>query len=340
MAIRVFCCQQDADRITIFCMDPTTGELAVESHYPLPGGPAPLAVDPQQRWLVVGLRHRPGLATIRLDRQRGLGEILGSIALPADACYVSTDRTGRYALTAYYGAGRCGVHRIHEDGTLSPEALQWIETAPHAHCIQVDPTNRYAYLPHTLPANQILQYAFDAASGRLTPLAPPKAPVRPGAGPRHYCYHPHLARLYVSNEDSSTVSSYTLDGATGQLELWQTLSTLPEGFRGENTCAQIHLNPNGRWLYVSNRGHDSLAIFAVAQDTGQLTAAGHRATEPTPRVFGIEPSGRFVYVAGQGSDRLAAYALDDQTGQLEEIANYGLGRNPMWVLALAMGEPR
>jgi 6-phosphogluconolactonase len=337
MVTRVFCCQQDADRITIYRMDAHTGALAVEGQYELPDGPAPLAVDPQGRWLVVGLRRRPGLATLRLDTARGLGEVISAIELPVDPCYVSTDRAGRYALTAYYGAGRCAVHRIGEDGALAQEAVQWIETAPHAHCIRTDPSNRYAYLPHTVPANQILQFAFDAASGRLTPLPQPKAPVQPEAGPRHYCYHPSLDRVYVSNEDSSTVSSYALDAGTGQLELMQTLSTLPEGFTGKNSCAQIHMSPNGRWLFVSNRGHDSLAVFGVAGDTGLITAAGHRPTEPTPRVFGMEPSGRFLYTAGLGSDRLAAYALDDATGQLDEIATYALGRNPMWVLALAMG---
>lgn len=336
MVTRLFCSQQDADRITIYRMDAATGELTTEDQYEMPGGPAPLAVDPRQRWLVVGLRHRPGLATVRLDAARGLGEVISQIELPVDPCYVSTDRTGRHVLTAYYGAGRCAVHALGADGTLATEATQWIETAPHAHCIRTDPSNRYAYLPHTLPANQIRQYAFDAARGRLTPLAPPLAPVEPGAGPRHYCYHPRLDRVYVSNEDSSTVSSYALNPETGQLTLLQTLMTLPEGFEGRNTCAQIHIAPNGRWLYVSNRGHDSLAILAVAGDTGLLTPVGHRPTEPNPRVFGLDPSGRFVYVAGQGSDRLAAYAVDEATGQLREVATYALGRNPMWVLALEM----
>ncbi len=338
MVTRVFCCQRDSDRITIFRMDQATGALSVESEYPMPGGPAPLAADPGGRWLVVGLRHQPALATVRLDAERGLGEVLGSAPLPVDPCYISIDRTGRFALTAYYGAGRCAVHAIGEDGALAAEAVQWISTQPHAHCIRTDRSNRYAYLPHTVPANQILQYAFDAATGRLTPLAQPKAPVEPGAGPRHYCYHPTLDRVYVSNEDSSGVSSYALDPATGHLDRLQTLSTLPEGFRGENTCAQIHVSPNGRWLYVSNRGHHSLAIFGIAPETGLLTAAGHRPTEPTPRVFGMDPSGRFLFAAGQGSDRLAAYALDDETGQLREIGGYALGRNPMWVLALEMGE--
>ncbi len=336
MVTRLFCVQEDDDRITIFELDGDTGKLAVEREFDMPGGPAPLGVDPQQRWLLVGLRGQTGLATVALDAQQGLGEVISKIELPIDACYVSADRTGRFALSAYYHAGVCTVHRIGDDGVLESEAVQWLETTPHAHCIHTDASNRFAYLPHTVPANTILQYAFDADTGRLTPLVTPRAPVEQGAGPRHYCYHPDLYRVYFSNENGSSVSSYAMDPDTGDLDLLQTLSTLPEGFGGDNTCAQIHMTPNGRWLYVSNRGHDSLAIFGIAADTGMLTSAGHQATEPTPRVFGIEPSGRYLYATGLGSDRMTGYAIDDADGQLHEIESYGLGRTPMWVLGLEM----
>ena len=336
MVTRVFCTQENDDRITIFQMDPETGRLTVEREFDMPGGPAPLAVDPQQRWLIVGLREQTGLATVRLDSQQGLGEVISKIDLPVDACYVSTDRIGRFVLSAYYGAGVCAVHRISDEGELMDEAVEWIETTPHAHCIHTDPSNRFAYLPHTMPANTILQYAFDAETGRLTPLEMPRASVEAGVGPRHYAYHPDLYRVYVSNENGSSVTSYAMDPDTGELDLLQTLSTLPSDFGGDNTCAQIHMTPNGRWVYVSNRGHDSLAIFGIAADTGMLTPAGHRATEPIPRVFGIDPRGRFLYAAGLDSDRMTGYAIDDEDGQLHEIESYGLGRTPMWVLALEM----
>jgi 6-phosphogluconolactonase len=336
MVTRVFCTQENADRITVFQMDPDSGKLTVEREFDMPGGPAPLAVDPQQRWLVVGLREQTGLATVRLNPYQGLGEMISKIDLPVDACYVSVDHTGRFVLSAYYGAGVAAVHRISDDGVLVSEAVQWIETTPHAHCIHTDPSNRFAYLPHTMPANTILQYAFDADSGRLTPLAMLRAAVEEGVGPRHYCYHPDLYRVYVSNENGSSVTSYAMDLDTGQLDLLQTLSTLPSDYEGDNTCAQIHMTPNGRWLYVSNRGHDSLAIFGIAADTGMLTPAGHRDTQPIPRVFGIDPTGRFLYAAGLGSDRLSGYTIDDDTGQLDEFESYGLGRTPMWILALEM----
>ncbi|MHB1317084.1 MAG: lactonase family protein [Anaerolineae bacterium] len=339
MVYRVFVAQQDDDRITVFRMDPVDGRLTVEQDYALAGGPAPLAIDPQQRWLVVGLRATPGLAIVRLDPVTGLVPNPETIPLPVDPCYVSTDRSGRFVLTAYYASGRCAVHRVRPDGTLDPQAVQWVETQPHAHCIRTDPENRFAYLPQTMPADRIEQFRFDPESGQLTPLAEPLAPVKPGEGPRHYTYHPTMPWMYVSNENGSSVSAFARDRGSGQLTLLGTWSTLPDGFTGNSTCAQIHLDPAGRWLYVSNRGHDSLAIFAVDATAGGLTPAGHRTTERTPRAFGIDPNGRFVYVAGLGSNRLAAYRLVRSTGQLEEIATYPLGRNPMWVLPLSMADP-
>jgi 6-phosphogluconolactonase len=339
MVYRVMVAQQNVDRITVFRMDPASGHLAVEQEYMLPGGPAPMALDPYHRWLVVGLRARPGLALVRLDPEVILAPEPEIIPLPVDPCYVSTDCTGRFALTAYYAAGRCAVHRVRDNGTLDPETIQWIQTEPHAHCIRPDPANRFAYLPQTMPADRIQQFAFDPESGRLTPLVPPLAPVQPGEGPRHYDYHPTLNRVYVSNEDGSSVSAYSLDRDSGRLSLLGTWSTLPEGYSDRSTCAQIHIDPQGCWLYVSNRGHDSLAIFAVDAASGFLSPAGHRLTEPTPRAFGIDPTGRFCYVAGLGSDRLAAYRLVRATGQLEPIATYPLGRNPMWVLPMEMADP-
>ncbi|MFO7696362.1 MAG: beta-propeller fold lactonase family protein [Anaerolineae bacterium] len=338
MVYRVLVAQQDDDRITVFRMDPSDGRLRVELEYALAGGPAPLALDPLQRWVVVGLRARPGLAVVRLDPVTVLASDPETIALPVDPCYVSTDSSGRYVLTAYYGSGRCAVHRVRADGVLDPQAVQWIETEPHAHCIRTDAENRFAYLPQTMPADRIQQFAFDAESGRLTLLAEPLAPVVPGEGPRHYTYHPTQPRVYFSNENGSSVSAYTRDGRLGQLAWLGTWSTLPDGYTGRSTCAQIHIDPEGHWLYVSNRGHDSLAIFAVDSVTGMLTPAGHRATEPTPRAFGIDPTGRFVYIASLGSNRLAAYHLVRSTGQLEEIATYPLGSNPMWVLPLSMAD--
>ncbi|MGI6368804.1 MAG: lactonase family protein [Anaerolineae bacterium] len=337
MQYRLLLAQQDDDLLTMYAMDGDTGRLTVEQRYPVAGGPAPLALDPQGRWIAVGLRASPALATVSLDGRGLLGDELSRVAVPTDACYVSIDKTGQNVLAAYYQAGTASVHRLDSQGRIAAEATQWLTVERHAHCLHTDRSNRFAFLPQTMPADRINQYRFDAQAGQLTPNLPALAPVAGGQGPRHYAYHPALNRLYTSNEDGSSTSAYAL-GEDGTLQLLGTWSTLPEGFAGRNTCAQIHLDPQGRWLFVSNRGHNSLAIFAVDPVSGMLTPQGHRPTEPTPRVFGVDPSGRFVYAAGLGSNRLAAYRLDGDTGSLQEIETYAVGRNPMWVLFIAVPE--
>lgn len=179
-------------------------------------------------------------------------------------------------------------------------------------------------------------FLFDETTGRLTPNAIPTVPQPPDTGPRHYCFHPVLDTVYFSNEQGSSVTAYRLDPSDGTIEAFQTLSTLPEGFEGENTCAQIHMTPDGRLLYVSNRGHDSIAGFRIDPSTGALAPIGQQPTEPTPRAFGIDPQGRFLFAGGQRSGHLASYRIDPATGALTPLNVYPAGQNPMWVMGMAV----
>jgi 6-phosphogluconolactonase len=326
----------DEDKLSIWSLDPHTGGLQLREDVRLAGGPSPLAVDPAQRTLYVGLRASHQLASLRIDQKTGSLSALGAIPLESDPCYISVDHSGRYLLSAYYRAGLVGVHGIGEDGVVRAPPVVWRATMPKAHCIHTDRSNRYAYLPHVGESNRILQYLFDADSGRLTPNDPPMVVPEAGQGPRHYCYHPTLDCVYFDNEQASSVTAYHLDPATGMLAPFQTLSTLPEGYEGQNTNAQIHITPSGEYLYVANRGHDSIACYAVDRATGRLTGLGQQPSESTPRTFGIDPRGRFLFAAGQGSGRLAAYRIDARTGALQPLATYEVGERPMWVLILEL----
>jgi 6-phosphogluconolactonase len=336
MPYRVYVPVAAEDKVRIWELDPGTGQLGFQKDVPLDGGPSPLAVDPTQRYLYVGLRGSHQLATLSIDPVTGGLTPLGAIPLESDPCYISVDHSGRYLLSAYYGAGLVGVHAIGEDGVVRAPPVVWRATMPKAHCIHTDRSNRYAYLPHVGESNRILQYLFDADSGHLTPNDPPMVVPEAGQGPRHYCYHPTLDRVYFDNEQASSVTAYRLEPATGTLAPFQTLSTLPDGYEGQNTNAQIHLTPAGEYLYVANRGHDSIACFAVDGATGRLTALGQQPSEPTPRTFGIDPRGRFLFAAGQGSGRLAAYRIDARTGALQPLETYEVGERPMWVLVLEL----
>jgi 6-phosphogluconolactonase len=328
---------QDDNKVAIWALDRDTGAFSLGEEVTIADGPAPLAMDPDQRHLYVGLRGSCQLASYRIDRATGSLTLLDKAALASDPCYFSTDRSGRFLLSAYYRAGHVAVHRIAEDGTVITPPIEWRATAAKAHCIQTDATNRYAFVPHVGESNVIYQFEFDEGTGTLTPSTVPHVFAEAGLGPRHYCFHPTLDMVYFDNEQGCSVTAYRFDPAAGGLSAVQTLSTLPEGYQGENTCAQIHIDPLGRFLYAANRGHDSIACYAIDPATGLLTSVGQQRTEKMPRAFNVDPQGTFLLAAGLESGRLASYRIDGRTGALSPLDSYEVGQRPMWVLIAALG---
>lgn len=325
------------NKILRFRMDAGTGMLDHQEEINLSGSPGPLAVDPKQRYLYAGIHPTNEIMCFSIDHSTGGLSPLGTVSLDSAPCYLATDRSGRFLLSAYYQAGIVTVHPIGDGGVVGSQAIQSIPTAEHAHCIQTDRSNRFAFVPHTVPPNAIYQFHFDAATGHLTPNAAAKVVAEEGEGPRHFVLHPSKDITYTSNENGSSVTAYHFDPSAGNLSADQTLSTLPEDYGGENTCAQIHIHPTGKFLYVSNRGHDSIACFAVHDDTGQLTSLGQQSTESIPRVFNLDPEGKFLFAAGQESGQLAAYRIHPQTGALQPLERYTVGQQPMWVMILGLG---
>jgi 6-phosphogluconolactonase len=227
------------------------------------------------------------------------------------------------------------VHAIERDGSLRTEPVQSLPTAEKAHSVLLDRENRFAFVPHTGP-NAIFQFAFDAETGKLTPGTPAKLKTPENTGPRHIVFHPLLYIAYVDNEQSGSVTAYRLDKASGSLEPMQTVSTLPADFKDRNACAEIKIHPAGKFLYVSNRGHDSLACFRVDEQSGQLMQLGQTPTEKTPRSFDIDSTGKLLGVCGEASDRLAVYRLDQETGGLTLLAASFVGKMPWWILIVEL----
>jgi 6-phosphogluconolactonase len=225
-------------------------------------------------------------------------------------------------------------------------------TAAGAHAISTDPSNEFAFVPHIARLNDnvleppkenpgpnvIMQFRFNAQTGRLTPNSPFRVEPTERLGPRHYCFHPRQPLVYFSNEQGCSVTGYRLDHATGTLSAAQTISTLPDGSTARNTCSQIHLTPSGQFLYVANRGHNSIAGFAADAATGHLTVVGHVSTEAVPSAFALDPAGLFVFAAGSASGRLASYRVNNETGALTPLVAYAVGRRPMAVLVTRVGE--
>ncbi len=330
---------QQEDRISLYVVDPETGGLQRRTEFPLPGMPAPMAIDPLKRFLFVG-RRRPGefgLSGFRIDHATGRLELVNSVDLEGDPVHINTDRVGNYLLSAYYYQARVGVHGFSADGELGESPIEWLETGIGAHYVQTDPSNRYAFVPHIAEGNHtgvnaIFQFRFDQASGNLTANSPDRVVPNAPEGPRHICFNPNLDVVYSSNEQGCGVTAYRFDRARGTLSPFQTVPTLPEEFDGRNSCSQIQIAPSGRFLYAPNRGHNSIAGFTVDPSDGSLTPIGQVATEPVPRAFSLDPTGNFLYAAGLESGRLASYRVNQDNGQLEPLEVYPIGKGPMWVL--------
>ena len=324
-------------KFLIFAMEAGSGKLRLNREIQLSARPYQLCTDPRQRYLYQQLRSEAysAVASFRIDPGSGDVKQIGEVELGADACYVATDRTGRFLLAAYLVAGMVTVHPIGEDGAVRGPATDQRITQIYAHSILTDPSNRYAFVPHVTPTDTIHQFLFDALSGKLRPGRVPRVDTAPGRGPRHLAFHPSGKLLYANEEQSSSVGAYRLDPSTGQLSLLQSISTLPEtGFHGRNSTGSVRVHPAGKAVYVSNRGHDSIAMFAVDAGTGRLSPLGRVPSKPIPRAIGISSDGRFFFAGSDESDRLSSYRVDDR-GVLEALEVYRVGEVVSWILPLA-----
>ena len=334
MAFYMYLSVTGEGKIAIYEMDPDSGGLTFLEDVAAGAGVMPQVVDADLKHLYAGLRGEPSVQTYSLDRETGGISLLGTTPFDWDTTYMALDDTGRFLLSASYGHAVAGVHAIGADGIVEAPPVDRQETASGAHYIQTDASNRFVFVPHVADSNMICQFRFDENSGKLTPNDPPRVAQPPDTGPRHYCHHPTLDMLYADNEQGSSMTAYQLDTDRGTLDALQTISTLPADFTGENTCAQIHIHPTGRFVYASNRGHDSIAGFAIDPVTGLLSPIGQAPTEPMPRAFNLDPQGRFLYAAGQESGKLASYRIDQDTGALSPLDVYEVGPSPAWVMIL------
>lgn len=351
MPCSLYVCLQDEDKIIAFDVDADTGKLARTGEIPAAGGPSVLAIRPDGRVLYVGHRTQPAISSFRIEQRTGQLMPHGTVPAEHAPTFLAPDRTGKYLLSAYYQGGYAAVHPLSSDGAVGAPAIDRQDTANGAHAIQTDPSNRFAFVPHIARLNDnvleppkdnpgpnfIAQFRFDPQSGRLTANSPFRVEPAERLGPRHYCFHPSLDLVYFSNEQGCSVTAYSLDRSTGTLAAAQTISTLPAGETVRNTCSQIHLTASGRFLYVGNRGHNSIAGFAVHPAAGQLSAIGHVATEAVPTAFALDPAGRFLFAAGTATGRLASYRINEETGVPTALETYSVGQRPAAVLVTDLG---
>jgi 6-phosphogluconolactonase len=292
-----------------------------------------IALTPDRKRLYASFLHgaQSSVAAFAIDPHSGLLSRLGEATpLVATVAYIATDGSGRFLLGASYAGNQVSVNRILPNGVIG-DSLQVIPTASQAHCILTDPGNHYV-LHTALGGDLVYQERFDARTGRLTPNAPPSVNVPSKAGPRFLTFAPDARFVYVVDELDGAIHVFPFDASRGTLgPQVQLASALPPGFTGRPWAADIHLTPNGKFLYASERTTSTLAAFRVDAHSGALEFIDTYPTVRQPRAFNIDSSGHYLLASGQLSNSVRVYAIDAASGRLTSLAEYPVGNNPTWV---------
>jgi 6-phosphogluconolactonase len=323
-----------AEGIYVCQFDAATGGLTLRHTTPDVVNPSFVALDPSGRYLYATneleeVDGQPGGAVSAFAVDPATGALRPLNRQPSHGtapCHLLTDNGSRYLFVANYSSGSVAVYPIQPDGSLGAASavvqhagsslLRPRQAGPHAHSVNLDPANRFL-LVCDLGLDQVIGYRTDLAGGTLPRNDGPVATVAPGSGPRHLAFHPNGRIVYVINEIGSTLTTFAYDAARGTLTEQQTVPTLPADFTGQSTTADVHVHPSGRFVYGSNRGHDSIAAFAVDPTTFTLRPIGHTPTGgQTPRNFAIDPSGTYLLAANQRSDTVVTFRIDQDTGAL------------------------
>lgn len=290
-----------SNEVFVLRLDGDTGELNPLETVALPGIAAPgsttpMAVSLDRRFLYAGVRSEPyTVVSFVIDPASGRLRHLGNGPLADSMAYIATDRSGRYLLAASYGGHKVTVNPIAASGVVQPPA-QIVATEPNAHAILPDPSNRYV-LASSLGSDVMHQFRFDAATGALAPHMPPMVPAAPKGGPRHFVFHPAGRHVYLLNERAASVDVFAWDSDAGLLKRQQTVSALPPDFDGKPWAADLHVTPDGNFLYASERTSSTLAGFRIDPGDGSLMPIGHTPTEKQPRGFAIDPAGASCWLS-------------------------------------------
>ena len=346
---------KDSKGIYSFRFDPASGEIRpVELATETPN-PSFLAVDRNTAFLyavneldVFDGNMTGAVSVFGVDRETYKLKLLQEVSSAgAGPAHISLDNTGRFVLAANYNGGNIAVFPIGEDGRVVGTRTAFFQyagssvnkdrqSAPHAHEIATSADNRFVFVPD-LGTDKLMVYRFDAATGGLTPGNPAFVKVQPGSGPRHFAMAPSGKFVYLVNELSSTVMVFAFDSSSGQLHHQQTVSTIPRQFTGKNTTAEIEVDAGGKFLYVSNRGDDSIAVFVIDPRDGKLTLVERMPTGgKTPRHFKLDPTGKWMFAANQDSNTINLFAVDATSGRLTTTSHSVQVPAPVCVVILSL----
>ncbi|MCH2370039.1 MAG: lactonase family protein [Pirellulales bacterium] len=320
----------DEQHLAIFEINTRTGELTHVRDHKTESDPGPMSVSQDGNTLFVSLRNAGELASYAIDHATSSLKHLSTIKADRDPAYHWQDHSGKWLITAYYHTGRVSVHAVDNMGVLKQQAAFFGETALNAHGVAATNDNRFVYIPHTGP-NLIVQFGFDDSTGQLTVLENGSLVSPESTGPRHLATHPKKPWLYGDYEQGNKAVFYEIK-PNGLLITKQILSSVPEEWpAGKGATARMTLSADGRFMYVANRGHNSIATFKIHQRWGTLSLVGIYETEPNPRSFVISPCGKWLYAGGQDSGTIAIFSRNRRTGVLSRKGTVGTGKRPWWL---------
>jgi 6-phosphogluconolactonase len=318
--------RQESKGIYAYRFQPSNGELTTIGLVAETASPSWVTIHPNKRFLYAANESEGAVSAFSLDSKTGLLTFLNRVdAGGRSPCHLVLEKTGKVLMVANYGNGSVASFPVREDGSLGEKSALAQHTGksigrrqqgPHAHAVVLSPDHRFLFVPD-LGLDQVLAYRVDAASGALAPAAPPFTRITEGSGPRHMAFHPNGRFAYVNSEMGSLVTALAYDPASGVLKELQTSSTLPKDFTETNNTAEVEVHPNGRFLYVSNRGHDTIAVFTIDAGSGMLTFVERTPTQgKIPRSFAVDPTGAYLFAANQDSDNIVQFRIDQKTGRL------------------------
>lgn len=327
----VYVSLRGSDEIAIFKLNVSSGSLKLIENEYIPGGPACITLDPTKNYMYVAQRSSNSISAYNINPHTGHLNYLNTIKAVDNPVFIATDRTCNFLLSTYYNVGKAAIYQISSGGKLKGDAVQILGGYVNPHCIQTDPSNQFLFLSDK-GGNKIYQYKFNVRTGKINSNDPKEILLAPGMGPRHFTFFNRKNIVYFVNEVGNSITVYRLNTSTGLLSEFQNISTLPKDFRDSSKAAEIHLTPDDRFLYVSNRGYDSIAAFSVERKSGRLKANDYYPTVRNPRAFNIDPSGKFLFAAGENSDSLAIYHINMKSGELKPLKIIYVGKTPSWVL--------
>jgi 6-phosphogluconolactonase len=310
-------------------------EVVPFSHVIQPGKSTPMALSPDRSRLYAGTRGDP-LSVISFEICAATGRLAsrGVTPLMQSMAYIRPDRSGRFLLSASYGEHTLGVNAIDADGVVGP-TIQSLTGRAHPHAILTDRDNRHAFAT-SLGGDVVYQFKFDALTGALSPNDPPVVAFAAQTGPRHLEFHPDGKWLYLLGELDATLTVFDYDAETGRLQQKQINAAIATGLSGRPSAADLHVTPDGRFLYASERTSSTLSAFRIDPLDGTLTHVARVPTESSPRGFTIDPTGQYLFSVGQLSNSLTAYAIDRDEGTLREVCRFAVGGSPDWVESIVL----